>query len=347
MTARGLVHITTGDPNPKVISSLLLSMEDASKTPSTSKSSVNSGSAMAAAEGQSGNAKKRKNNRNNNSRNYNSNSNSSGNSSGNSSSDNSNGSGFVQNKDCTCYKCHKRGHMAKSCRSAGGNYRNDTNPRSAIVCYRCNLTGHIGRNCPQNGDLNRNGGNGSTSGNSSGTSGLSGSSGPRPLLALGLSSVFPKKEKIIELDVGRRSSNVVDNFVWSVNGRGFGDSVALSNFGNAHNVNIGSNYFLGNSTALNLGEENAYIETNDDNGVNFVTFVVDSGATSHFLKHPGILHDKKKVKETLQSAHREVSLMKEGVGRLRVLAEDGNVYWLNEVFYVPSLSSVYCPYQRS
>ncbi|XP_065206888.1 formin-binding protein 4-like [Planococcus citri] len=87
--------------------------------------------------------------------------NSSGNSS-NGNGDRNGNSGFVQAKDRTCYKCHKRGHMA---RSAGGNYRNDTNPRGSIVCYRCNLTGHIGRNCPQNGDSSRNnGGNGSSSG---------------------------------------------------------------------------------------------------------------------------------------------------------------------------------------
>ncbi|CAG7829545.1 unnamed protein product, partial [Allacma fusca] len=148
---------------------------------------------------------------------------------------------------------------------------------------------------------------------------------PRPSIALGLYSSTPEKKENFSLDEGRRC-NIVDEFVKDRFGRSsFGDSVAISNFGTSRNVNIGSNYFLGDSTALNLGEENAYVETNDDEGVDFITFVVDSGATSHFLKHPGILHDERKVQETLQSAHREVSLMKEGVGRLRVLADDGNV----------------------
>ncbi|CAG7718847.1 unnamed protein product [Allacma fusca] len=297
MTARGLIHVTAGDPNPKLISSLLLSLEDTSKNSSTSKSSTSTGSAMAASDQSA--------------------------------------------KDRTCYKCHKRGHMAKSCRSAGGNFRNDTNPRGSIVCYRCNLTGHIGRNCPQNGDSSRNnGGNGSSSGTSgtSGTAGSSGSSGPRPSIALGLFPSTSGKKENFSLDEGR-SRNIVDEFVKNSVGRSsFGDSVAISNFGNSRNVNIGSNYFLGDSTALNLGEENAYVETNDDDGVDFITFVVDSGATSHFLKHRGVLHDERKINESLQSAHCEVSLIKEGVGRLRVLADDGNVYWLNEVYYVPSLS---------
>ncbi|XP_065224395.1 uncharacterized protein LOC135848421 [Planococcus citri] len=296
MTARGLVHVTAGDPNPKVISSLLLSLEDASKNSSTSKGSTSTGSAMAASD-QSGNNNKRNRNHN---KSRSSNSNLSGNSS-NGNGERNGGSGFVQAKDRTCYKCHKRGHMAKSCRSAGGNYRNDTNPRGSIVCYRCNLTGHIGRNCPQNGDSSRNnGGNGSSSGTSgtSGPSGSSGSSGPRPSLALGLSSPFSEKKKNLSLD-DRRRSNVVDEFVKSNVGRSsFGDSVAISNFGN--------------STALNLGEENAYVETNNDDGVDFITFVVDSGATSHFLKHRGVLHDERKINESLQSAHCEVSLIKEG-----------------------------------
>ncbi|XP_065204037.1 putative uncharacterized protein DDB_G0282133 [Planococcus citri] len=117
-----------------------------------------------AASDQSGNNNNKRNRNRNKSRS--SNSNSSGNSS-NGNGDRGSNNGFVQAKDRTCYKCHKRGHMAKSCRSAGGNYRNDTNPRGSIVCYRCNLTGHIGRNCPQNGDSSRNnGGNGSSSGTS-------------------------------------------------------------------------------------------------------------------------------------------------------------------------------------
>ncbi|XP_065205721.1 uncharacterized protein LOC135835408 [Planococcus citri] len=275
MTARGLVHVTAGDPNPKVISSLLLSLEDASKNSSTSKGSTSTGSAMAAADSnQSGN--KRNRNRN---KSRSSNSNSSGNSS-NGNGDRSGSSGFVQAKDRTCYKCHTRGHMAKSCRSAGGNFRNDTNPRGSIVCYRCNLTGHIGRNCPQNGDSSRNnGGNGSSSGTSgtSGTAGSSGSAGPRPSIALGLYSSTPEKKENFSFDEGRRC-NIVDEFVKDRFGRSsFGDSVAISNFGTSRNVNIGSNYFLVDSTALNLGEENAYVETNDDNGVDFITFVVDSG----------------------------------------------------------------------
>ncbi|XP_065222777.1 uncharacterized protein DDB_G0283357-like [Planococcus citri] len=254
MTARGLVHVTAGDPNPKLISSLLLSLEDASKNSSTSKSSTSTGSAMAASDQSGNNNNKRNRNRN---KSRSSNSNSSSNSS-NGNGDRSGNNGFVQAKDR--------------------------------------------RNCPQNGDSSRNnGGNGSSSGTSgtSGPSGSSGSSGPRPSLALGLSTPFSEKKKNLLLD-DRRRSEIVDEFVKDRFGRSsFGDSVAISNFGD--------------STALNLGEENAYVETNDDDGVDFITFVVDSGATSHFLKHRGVLHDERKINESLQSAHCEVSLIKEGV----------------------------------
>jgi cellular nucleic acid-binding protein len=47
-----------------------------------------------------------------------------------------------------CYTCGKMGHLAKDCRSGGGNYGGDM--RREIRCYDCGKFGHFARDCPSN-----------------------------------------------------------------------------------------------------------------------------------------------------------------------------------------------------
>ena len=44
-----------------------------------------------------------------------------------------------------CFKCHKRGHVAKQCKSSGGH---PLHPGHPVVCYNCEDEGHIRPNCP-------------------------------------------------------------------------------------------------------------------------------------------------------------------------------------------------------